>query len=186
LVLTSTCLILIFAFVPTVWEKSSSENLKQLQGSQDANARDNSNLALERVDYSSREKLIVNLPQRISDVIFRPYLWQTENASQQLGAVGTLVVLACLALLAMAIARDRRALMPMAAPLVYPAAFMLVAYAISAGNAGTAFRYRTHVVSLAICLVIVLLAQRRQEQEALGRAPWRPRLRPVNKTRTAT
>jgi hypothetical protein len=185
-VLTSTCLVLVFAFVPVVWDKSSDKNLQDLQGSQEANARDQSNLALEQVDYSSREKVIVNLPQRIGDVIFRPYLWQTQNASQQLGVLGTLVVLACLALLAAAIARNRRALMPLAAPLVYPALFMLVAYALSAGNAGTAFRYRTHIVSLAICLVIVLLAHRRQEQEALGKVPWRPRLRPVNKTRTAT
>ena len=186
LVLTGTCLILVFAFVPVVWDKSSDKNLQNLQGSQDANARDQSNLALEQVDYSSREKVIVNLPQRIADVIFRPYLWQTQNASQQLGVLGTLVVLACLALLAAAIARNRRGLMPLAAPLVYPALFMLVAYALSAGNAGTAFRYRTHVVSLGICLAIVLLAHRRQEQEAMGKVPWRPHLRPVNKTRTAT
>ena len=185
-VLTSTCLILVFAFVPVVWDKSSDKNLERLQGSQDANARDQSNLALEQVDYSSREKVIVNLPQRIGDVIFRPYLWQTQNASQQMGVLGTLVVLVCLALLAAAIARNRRVLMPLAAPLVYPALFMLVAYALSAGNAGTAFRYRTHVVSLAICLAIVLLARRRQEQEALGITPRRLRLRPVNRTRTAT
>jgi hypothetical protein len=186
LVLTGTCLILVFAFVPVVWDKSSGENLQRLQGSQEANASDESNLALEQVDYSSRERLIVNLPQRIADVILRPYLWQTQNTSQQLGVLGTMVVLACLALLAAAIARNRRVLMPLAAPLVYPALFMLVAYALSAGNAGTAFRYRTHIVSLAICLVIVLLAHRRQEQEALGRTPRWLRLRPVNKTRTAS
>ena len=67
----------------------------------------------------------------------------------------------------------------MAAPLVYPAAFMLVAYAISAGNAGTAYRYRTHLVGLAVCLVIVLLAHRRQEQEGLARMPRRRRPRPI-------
>ena len=185
-VLTGTCLILVFAFVPVVWEKSSSENLKQLQGSQDANFKEDANLTLEQVDYSTREKLILNLPQRISDVILRPYVWQTDNASQQLGAVGSLVVLVCLALLAVAIARKRRALMPMAAPLVYPALFMLIAYSITAGNAGTAFRYRTHVVGLAVCLVIVLLAHRRQEQEGIAQVPPRPGFRPIHKTRTAT
>jgi hypothetical protein len=184
--LTSTCLILVFALVPVVWEESSNEKLKALQGSQNANARDDSNLALERVDYSTRRKLIINLPERISDVILRPYLWQTENASQQLGVLGTLVVLACLALLAVALARNRRAIMPVAAPLVYPALFMLVAYSISAGNAGTAYRYRTHLVSLALCLIIVLLARRRQEQEAPARVRARPGFDPVSRTRTAT
>lgn len=184
--LTASCLILVFAFVPVAWNKSSNANLTRLQGSQDANARDQSNLALEQVDYSTRGKLLVNLPQRIGDVIFRPYPWQTQNTSQQLGVIGTFVVLACLALLAAAIARNRRSIMPLAAPLVYPALFMLVAYALSAGNAGTAYRYRTHIVSLAICLVIVLLAHRRQEQEALGKTPRWLRLRPVNKTRTAS
>ena len=119
-------------------------------------------------------------------MIFRPYLWQTENASQQLGAIGTLVVLACLALLAVAVAGNRRAIMRTAGPLVYPAAFMLVAYAISAGNAGTAYRYRTHLVGLAVCLVIVLLAHRRQEQEGPARVPARPGLGPVTPTRTAS
>ena len=158
----------------------------ELQQSQDANAADGANLSLERVDYSTREKLIINLPKRINDIIFRPYVWQTQNTSQQLGAIGHAVVLACLALLAAAIARNRKQIMEMAGPLVYPAAFMLVAYAISAGNAGTAYRYRTHMVGLAVCLVLVLLAHRRQEQEGLARVPARPGLRHVSRTRTAT
>jgi len=184
--LTSTCLILVFAFVPVVWAESSNEKLEQLQGSQNANAADDSNLALEQVDYSTRRKLIINLPERIGDVILRPYLWQTENPSQQLGALGTVVVLACLALLAVAIARNRRAIMPLAAPLVYPALFMLVAYSISAGNAGTAYRYRTHLVSLALCLIVVLLARRKQEQEAPARVRARPGFDPVSRTRIVT
>jgi hypothetical protein len=185
--LTCLCVVGIVAFIPVVLSKSSDDNLKELQQSQDANAADDSaNLSLERVDYSTREKLIINLPKRVKDVIFRPYIWQTENPSQQLGAIGTLVVLACLALLAMAIARNRRQIMDVAGPLVYPAAFMLVAYSISAGNAGTAYRYRTHLVGLAVCLVIVLLAHRRQEQEGLSRVPKRPGLATISRTRTAT
>jgi hypothetical protein len=187
LALTCTCAVLAVAFIPVVWDQSSDEKLAELQASQEANATNTgANLSFEQVDYSSREKLIVNLPKRIKDVIVRPYLWQTQNTSQQLGAIGTLVVLACLALLAMAIARNRREIMDTAGPLVYPAAFMLVAYAISAGNAGTAYRYRTHLVELAISLVIVLLAHRRQEQEGPARVPVRPALGPVNRTRTAT
>jgi hypothetical protein len=183
--LTTTCVVLVFVFVPVVWEQSSNEKLKELQISQNANARDDSNLALERVDYSTRRELVLNLPQRITDIIFRPYIWQTANPSQQLGALGTLVVLACLALLAMAIARNRRSVMETAGPFVYPALFMLVAYAISAGNAGTAYRYRTHIVGLAVGLIVVLLARQRQEQGGLARVPKRPGLGPVSRTRTA-
>jgi hypothetical protein len=187
LALTCTCAVLAVAFIPVVWDQSSAEKLADLQASQEANATNSgANLSFERVDYSTRENLIVNLPKRIKDVIVRPYIWQTQNTSQQLGAIGTLVVLTCLALLAIAIARNRRQIMDTAGPLVYPAAFMLVAYAISAGNAGTAYRYRTHLVGLAISLVLVLLAHRRQEQEGPARVPLRPGLGPVNRTRTAT
>jgi hypothetical protein len=187
LALTSLCVVGIAAFIPVVLNKSSDEDLKQLQESQDFNAKDvSANLSLERVDYSTREKLILNLPKRIKDVILRPYPWQTQNSSQQLGAIGSLVVLACLALLAIAIARNRKQIMQIAGPLVYPAAFMLVAYAISAGNAGTAYRYRTHIVGLAVCLVVVLLAHRRQEQEGLSRVSKRPGLATISRTRTAT
>jgi hypothetical protein len=185
LALTSTCVVLAVAFIPMVWAQSSDHKLAELQTSQDANASDGANLSLERVDYSSRERLILNLPQRVRDVILRPYIWQTQNSSQQLGALGTLVVLGCLALLAVAIARNRRQIMEMAGPLVYPAVFMLVAYAISAGNAGTAYRYRTHIVGLAVCLILILLAHRRQEQEVPARVPVRPGLGPVSRTRTA-
>jgi hypothetical protein len=185
--LTSTCVVLICVCIPFVWEQSSDERLSELQASQDANASDDlSSLSLERVDYSTRKTLIINLPQRITDVITRPYLWQTQNTSQQLGALGTLIVLACLALLAMAIARNRKRIMHVAGPLVYPAGFMLIAYAISAGNAGTAYRYRTHLVGLAISLVVVLVAHRREELARVARVPKRRTLARVNRTRTAT
>ena len=186
LALTATCAVLVVAFIPMVWAESSDQNLKELQASQDANATDGSNLSLERVDYSTRKRLIINLPERVSDVIFRPYVWQTQNTSQQLGALGTIVVLGCLVLLALAISRNRKQIMNMAGPLVYPALFMLVAYSISAGNAGTAYRYRTHIVALAVGLIVVLLAHRRQEQEGTARVPARPGLGHVSRTRTAT
>ena len=187
LVVTACMLVLIALFIPVVWNASSDESLKGLQESQRFNASDQkANLSLEAVDYSNRGNLIVNLPKRIRDVIFRPYLWQTSNPSQQLGAIGTLVVLACLALLAMAIARNRKEIMNLAGPFFFTAGFMLVAYALSAGNAGTAYRYRTHLVGLAVCLVAVLLANRRQEQEGLSRVPKRPGLATISRTRTAT
>ena len=176
LVLTAVTLSLMGAFVPVVWDASSDENLEQLQQSQDANAADpEANLSLEHVDYSTREKLITNLPQRVGDVIFKPYPWQAQNTSQRLGILGTFVVLTTLVLLAGAAFRHGGALMKRAGPLVYPALFMLVAYSLSAGNAGTAFRYRTHVVALAVALVIVLREHRRAEPTGVTpvrRATW--------------
>jgi hypothetical protein len=71
--------------------------------------------------------------------------------------------------------RNRSAIMPRAGPVVYPMLFMLWAYAISAGNAGTAFRYRTHVVALALCLLVVL-REARQQQEVEARDLRLPRL----------
>ena len=99
---------------------------QELQASQDANAaNDDANLSLERVDYSTREKLILNLPERIYDVVFRPYPWQTQNTSQQLGALGTLVVLAALILLAQQLIRNRKRDHATAGAPGVPDAFML-------------------------------------------------------------
>ena len=43
-----------------------------------------------------------------------------------------------------------------AGPLIYLGFFLLCAYAPSTGNAGTGFRYRTHLVAIAICIVVAL------------------------------
>ena len=182
LALGATVVLLVAAFIPVVWEASSDEQLKELQQSQDANAANTeANLSLERVDYSTRENLILNMPERVYDVIFKPYAWQAENTSQQLGILGTLVVLTCLTLLFQALWRNRSTVMQRAGPLIYPAAFMLAAYSLSAGNAGTSFRYRTHIVALAVCLVIVLREHRWATQRAAAPAPAQPptALRPV-------
>jgi hypothetical protein len=170
LVIASTMVILIAAFFPLVWNASSHKNLSSLQQSQEANAADTqANLSLEQVDYSTRGKLITNLPQRVSDVILKPYPWQSQNTSQQLGVLGTLVLLIALAFFVAAVVREGRAVMQRAGPLIYPAFFMLVAYSLSAGNAGTAYRYRTHVVGILLCLVVVVWYGRRQEE--VSKAP---------------
>ena len=52
-----------------------------------------------------------------------------------------------------------------AGPVLYPMLFLLVAYSLAAGNAGTGFRYRTHLVTLAIAAVAIL-----REQAQLARA----------------
>lgn len=160
---------LMIAFFPTVWNASSSKNLHELQLSQDANATNTTaNLSLERVDYSTRGKIIVNLPTRIVDVATKPYPWQMQNLSQELGAVGSLFLWVLLGFFAWTLVNGGKRLLRLAGPLIYPLLFLLVAYSLSAGNAGTAFRYRTHLVALLIALVAVLrfhAAARRAERD---------------------
>lgn len=144
-------------FVPAVWDASSDKKLKGLQASQDANASDrSSNLSLERVDYSTREKIIVNLPTRVLDITTKPYPWQLGNASQQLGLLGTTAMFMGFVALIATLLADGKKIMRRAGPLIYPALFLLVAYSLSAGNAGTAFRYRTHLVAFLLAIVCTL------------------------------
>ncbi len=174
LTLVAVVVLLAAISAPTVWEASTHESLQtNLQGSQNANASDNSNLSLEQVDFSTREAIIVNLPQRILDVLTRPYPWQLGNTSQQLGLLGTIFAFTCFWLLALELWRARGQIMERAGPLVYVGFFLLIAYSLSAGNAGTAFRYRTHVVALAVCLLVVLRELR--TRPAAAPAPARTR-----------
>jgi hypothetical protein len=187
LALSAIILALMAAFVPTVWQATSAENLKELQQSQDANARDEqANLSLEHVNYSSRGKVVANLPKRIRDVIFKPYPWQVANTSQQLGVLGTLVMFVGLLLLIGALFQNGGAVMARAGPLVYPALLLLVAYSLSAGNAGTAFRYRTHVVGLMLCLLLVLRQQRSEARAVVERTPGYKAAPHVSRTRVTT
>jgi hypothetical protein len=69
--------------------------------------------------------------------------------------------------------------MERAGPLVYLTFFLLVAYSLSSGNAGTSFRYRVQIVSLFICLISALWwpAERRRAIEApsgVEKAPMEP------------
>jgi hypothetical protein len=142
---------------PTIWEASTHQSLqKNLQSSQSANTRDNSNLSLEEVDFSTRWGIITNLPKRIVDVTTRPYPWVLDNTSQQFGLLGTIFAWTCFWLLAVELWRGRGHVMERAGPFVYLTFFTLIAYSLSAGNAGTAFRYRMHIVALAVCLLVVL------------------------------
>jgi hypothetical protein len=170
LVLSMVCLALMVAFVPTVLNASSPEKLKSLQISQDANATDRkANLSLESIDYSTRGKLVANLPKRMLEILTRPYPWQLANVSQLMGAFGTMFLFGVFALLGLTIVQHGGRLWSRAGPLMYPAIFLLMAYALSAGNAGTAFRYRTHVVALLVALVVVLrhdLLPERTDEEA--------------------
>ncbi len=156
--------------VPSAIEATSDEKLEALQSSQDANASDDSNLALERVDYSSREAIVENLPSRVGDVLLRPYPWQIDNASQRLGLVGTMFTLFLIGFLVRELVIDRHALMKRAGPFLYTLFCLLIAYSLSAGNAGTAFRYRTHLVALAVCVAVALYSTRRQAESVADRA----------------
>ena len=160
--------VLIAAFVPTVWNASSETELAKLQVSQEANTseRDEANLKLERVDYSTRGDVVLNLPRRIRDVVFRPYPWQVDNLSQRLGMIGTLVVLGALGLLMVTVIQNAGTVMQRAGPFVYVTLFLLAAYALSSGNSGTAFRYRTHIAAVGFCLLLAL-----RERASARRAP---------------
>ncbi len=92
----------IIAFVtPTLLSVTSNKSLQQLQQAQNyttgqqastsAGGSNSDNLALEQVNFSTRGEVIKNLPQRMFDIIFRPYPWQLSNTSQRLGAIGTVV-----------------------------------------------------------------------------------------------
>jgi hypothetical protein len=159
-------LVTIGAFVatPVVLQASSKKNLQQLQISQNANTSpvsgrigpNGNNLALERVNFSTRSAIISNLPKRIRDIVLKPYPWQLGDASQRFGAIGTVIAWAGLLLLLRYAWANRGRVFPRAGPLLYPLLFLLVAYSLSAGNAGTGFRYRTHLVVLGFAMLVVL------------------------------
>ena len=151
--------VILFAAIaaPTVIQASSHESLSEnLQASQEANASDSSNLKLEQVDFSTRTAIVRNLPRRAADVLLRPFPWQLGNVSQGLGLLGTTAAYLLLWFLAVTALRSRGQIMARAGPMVYLFLLLLVAYSLSAGNAGTAFRYRTQIVSLGICVLAVL------------------------------
>jgi hypothetical protein len=166
-----------FLVTPTLLAATSGKNLRTLQQSQNAYANaigtgsggpNTDNLKDEKVDFSSRGKVIINLPLRIRDLVLKPYPWQLGDTNQRFGAVGTLVAYAVFFLLLLYGWRSRGQIFPRAGPVLYPMLFLLVAYALAAGNAGTGFRYRTHLVTLAIAAVAIL-----REQALLARAKRR-------------
>lgn len=140
-----------------------SRQLAVLQESQNANAVDDSNLRLEPVDFSSPADVALNLPRRLRDLMVRPYPWQVANTSQRLGVVGTAIAWALMGLLLVAFLVSPRTILERGPPLLYPAVAVAVAYALSIGNAGTGFRYRTHVVMLltaSLCSVAPAMLER--------------------------
>lgn len=151
---------------PTLLAVTSNKSLQTLNQSQayttgtqaasNTAGANGDNLADESVDFSSRGAVISNLPTRVFDLIFRPYPWQLQDASQQVGAVGSLVALGGLFVLLGYAWKSRGHVLALTAPILYPLLFLLVAYSLSAGNAGTGFRYRTHLVVLGVAMLVVL------------------------------
>jgi hypothetical protein len=173
-----------FLTTPVILQASSKKNLKTLQQSQTANATgageastsgsNGDNLALEKVNLSTRGAIITNLPKRIRDLLLKPYPWQLGDTSQRIGAVGTLFAYAIFILFLRYAWLSRGAVFRRTAPLLLPFFFMMVAYALSAGNAGTGFRYRTHLVTLAIA-AMAIVREHYLEARADGRVPVRGR-----------
>jgi hypothetical protein len=157
---------------PTVLSATSGSNLKRLQSSDAANASgsteggaggsNGANLALESVDISSRSAVITTLPTKIRELLFEPYPWQLHDASQMFGALGTLVAYVLLLLLIRYAWINRGDVFGRAGPLLYPLLFEMVAYSVTVGNAGTGFRYRSHLVTLGICAASILWAAARE------------------------
>jgi hypothetical protein len=167
-------IVTLFAAVaaPTVLQASTNESLeKNLQRSQEANTSGSSNLKLEQVNFSTRGAIVTNLPPRALDVLLRPFPWQLGNISQGLGLLGTVTAYLALFFLIRLGLRNRGQIMARAGPLVYLAVFLLIAYALSAGNAGTSFRYRVQIVSLFICIVACLWEGRAERRAVEAPAP---------------
>lgn len=171
---------------PTVLAATSGKNLKTLQQSEQANATgageggsggaNGSNLALESVDISSRGAVISSLPTKISELILQPYPWQLHDSSQAFGSVGTLVAYVVLILLIRYAWINRGDIFGRAGPLLYPLLFEMGAYAVTVGNAGTGFRYRSHLVTLGICGAAVLWAAARERRQAESPVQAEPQL----------
>ncbi|MGH2873112.1 MAG: hypothetical protein ACRDL5_11710, partial [Solirubrobacteraceae bacterium] len=128
-------------------------------------AANGANLALESVDISSRSAVITSLPTKIRELLLKPYPWQLHDSSQMFGALGTLVAYAVIILLIRFAWINRGDIFGRAGPLLYPLLFEMVAYSVTVGNAGTGFRYRSHLVTLGICATAVLWVASRDRLE---------------------
>lgn len=160
---------------PTLYAATGGKNLKRLQTSQQANAygigegsgtANSDNLALEQVDFSSRGAVITSLPTKVRELVLEPYPWQLEDASQMFGAVGTLVVYAVILLLVRSMWFGRGHIFERAGPFLYILLTQLIAYSLTVGNAGTGFRYRAHLTTLAIAVLAILSSHVRAREHS--------------------
>jgi hypothetical protein len=170
----------IAAAIPAVLQASGNE-LHHLQVSQHANVTQaintGANLRLEQVDFSSPSAIVTNLPKRVADLTFRPFPWQVANASQQLGVIGSLAALATLFFFVHTLVTRRGDVLSRAGPFIYPLLFLGIAYAISAGNAGTSFRYRAHLVALALAAISAIRFSTQRASVAVAEPVAQPGMR---------
>jgi len=161
---------------PTLYAATGGKNLERLQSSQQANAHgvgegsgtaNSDNLALEQVDFSSRGAVITSLPTKVRELLLEPYPWQLEDASQMFGAVGTLIVYAVILLLVRYMWLSRGHIFERAGPFLYILLTQLIAYSLTVGNAGTGFRYRSHLTTLAIATLAILGSRARAQEHGL-------------------
>ena len=131
--------------------------LRTVQLSQNANTSDTSNLRLEPIDFSSLSSTARNVGTRVSALLLRPYPWQLGSASQRVGVVGTAAAWALLLVALVLVTTRMRAAVTELAPLLYVFVTLTVIYALSTGNAGTGFRYRTHLL-VALAVIVAALA----------------------------
>jgi hypothetical protein len=116
------------------------------------------NLNLKPVRYSSLLDAARDLPSRAADLALRPYPWQVANVNQRLGTLGTTVAWGLLLLFVALLAANLRTARLRAPPLLIMAIAVAVGYSFSTQNAGTGFRYRTHVIFFLAALIGVLAA----------------------------
>lgn len=138
--------VLVVAAVLVSVAPSPGSILNRLQESQNANATDTSNLRLAPIDLTSVGSAAEDTASRVAALLLQPYPWQVANTSQRFGVVGTLIawtMLLVTTVLAFARFRYARTRLP---PMLYVVVLLTLAYALSTGNAGTGFRYRTHLL----------------------------------------
>ncbi|MBW3609797.1 MAG: hypothetical protein KY463_15970 [Actinobacteria bacterium] len=131
--------------------------LRTVQLSQNANATDTSNLRLDPIDFSSVGSTARNLGARVTAVLLRPYPWQVGSSSQRAGIVGTATAWALLLVALALVATRARSTLTALAPLLYVFVTLTAVYALSTGNAGTGFRYRTHLL-VALAAIVAAVA----------------------------
>jgi hypothetical protein len=174
--------VVLAAFIagPTAYAATGGKNLKILQASQAQNASgvgqtiagqgNGANLRLPPVNYSSRTAILTSLPTKIRELLLEPYPWQLHDTNQLFGSVGTLFFYALLALFIRYAWLSRGRVFSRTAPLLYPLLFEALAYSLTVGNAGTGFRYRSHLVTLGIAAVMILRQHALEERAAAAAA----------------
>jgi hypothetical protein len=142
---------------------------RTVQLSQNANATDASNLALDPVDFSSLTSTGTHLGPRVKALLLQPYPWQVANANQRAGVIGTAAAWLLLTLTVMLAVTRLRLVVTTLMPLLYVIGALTLIYTLSAGNAGTGFRYRTHILVVLVAIFAVLLLAHAKPMRYLSR-----------------